>query len=291
METILVIGGTGRLGRPVVRALLGAGYRVRLLSRGASLPPGLAHDNLTHVRGDLSQTSALAQAVEGVDAVYMSMPDTGDPKAPFIPEQHGVEAVLRLAPKQALLIKLSEIDAHETPRFHDLTLKFRAEERIRQSGHPFIIFRPTWFMDSFPLALTQQGRVFTVGRQPHPLYWIAADDFAAQVVRALKQRPLTLNKTFNIQGPEALTFSEAARRYVNALPEKLPVTRLPLWLYRLMGLFDARQRANYELMAHYNSRREQFVSAETWELLGKPTTTIEQFARQWHTRQPEAARP
>ena len=50
-DTVLVIGGTGQLGAPVVGQLRGDGYRVRALAR--RLPP--AHDrdaDLEYVEGD-----------------------------------------------------------------------------------------------------------------------------------------------------------------------------------------------------------------------------------------------
>ena len=57
-DTVLVIGGTGQLGAPVVEQLRGDGYRVRALAR--RLPP--AHDrdaDLEYVQGDLDDTDAL----------------------------------------------------------------------------------------------------------------------------------------------------------------------------------------------------------------------------------------
>ncbi|MFH8983682.1 SDR family oxidoreductase [Streptomyces varsoviensis] len=62
-------GATGNVGGNVVRRLVGAGANVRALTRdprGAGLPEGV------HVvAGDLTRPSSLAEALEGVDRVFL----------------------------------------------------------------------------------------------------------------------------------------------------------------------------------------------------------------------------
>lgn len=281
MERILVIGGTGRLGQAVVLALAQAGYRVRVITRQAELPKALLRENVEAFHGDFSQKDVLKAAIKDMQAIYMNLPEAGNPKASFIPERDGVENILQLVSKEVLLLKLSAIEAEENPHYHELSLKFRAEEKIRASGNPYIIFRPTWFMESFPLALVQKNYILYAGKQPSPLYWIAAQDFAAQVVTAIEKRALLANRIFNVQGLEALSFAEAAQRYAAAQPENLKILRLPLALLRFAGLWNAEQHSIYELMAHFDRRQERFVSEDTWQLLGKPRIRFDEFASTW----------
>ncbi len=276
-----MIGGTGRIGQPVVRALVNAGHQVRVLTRDPARARALFPENVEWCAGDLRQPESIAAAMKDQTAVYINLPETTDPNAAFVAEKHGVENILRAVPRDALILKLSEIDAAETPHFHDLTFKFHAEEQIRASGNPYLIFRPTWFMESIPLVLLMKQQIMVVGKQPSPLYWIAARDFASQVVTALAKRKTIQNRTLNVQGAEAITFTEAARRYASVIGGGVRVTHLPLWVLRLSGLFSPAQKSAYELMAHYDRRRETFISTDTWSLLGKPTTTIEQFAAEW----------
>jgi dihydroflavonol-4-reductase len=61
-----VLGGTGFLGANIVRALLAAGYAVRVLSRSGGVAPALEGCNIERVSGDLRDTLALEQALRDV---------------------------------------------------------------------------------------------------------------------------------------------------------------------------------------------------------------------------------
>jgi len=66
---ILVTGATGVLGRPVVRLLRSAGYRVRALSRSGSNDALLRRMGADPVRGSLFDAAELGPAVAGTSAV------------------------------------------------------------------------------------------------------------------------------------------------------------------------------------------------------------------------------
>lgn len=275
MKTILVIGGTGRLAQPVVKALVSSGYHVRILTRS----PMPDTNGITWHVGSLQDRNSLMLASEGVAAVYLNLPATLHPSADFIPELHGMQNLLDVMSPQVLLLKLSEIGASDDQHFTDLRYKHLAEQMIINSGFPYIIFRPTWFMESLPLLLTRGRLIIYAGKQSSPIYWIAGQDYAMQVIAALRQASTVGNHVFTVQGPEALTFREAIRRYIHGTKDGLLSLSLPLWVLRIGGLFDIHTRFNYEVMRYYNYRQEVFEATETWALLGKPETTMDQFAR------------
>jgi predicted dehydrogenase/nucleoside-diphosphate-sugar epimerase len=69
--TVLVIGGSGFIGRELVRQLLGAGYAVRAMTRGSSAAlEALDSDRLEIMRGDLRNGSEVSIALRGIDFVY-----------------------------------------------------------------------------------------------------------------------------------------------------------------------------------------------------------------------------
>jgi predicted dehydrogenase/nucleoside-diphosphate-sugar epimerase len=69
--TVLVIGGSGFIGRELVRQLLEAGYSVRAMTRSSSAAlQGLYNGRLETIRGDLRNRSDLARAMQGIEYIY-----------------------------------------------------------------------------------------------------------------------------------------------------------------------------------------------------------------------------
>lgn len=102
MATVLVTGATGFLGRHTVLALDAKGHSVRAMARNPPRDIGaLFGDRVTVVRGDVHDASALAKALEGVDAVFhlagMVSRKPEDAEALFRAHVHGTRAVLTAA--------------------------------------------------------------------------------------------------------------------------------------------------------------------------------------------------
>ena len=68
-KTVLVIGGTGSLGKRVVRELLKRGHAVRALVRPSSDASALEAQGVSIARGDMNKAETLAAAFAGADAV------------------------------------------------------------------------------------------------------------------------------------------------------------------------------------------------------------------------------
>ena len=71
-RAILIVGGTGNVGRHVVPALLEKGERVRVLTRDPERARGLLGAGAEIVPGDLSEPSSVRPALEGVERVYLA---------------------------------------------------------------------------------------------------------------------------------------------------------------------------------------------------------------------------
>src|SRR5260221_6168786 len=71
MNTILVAGGTGVLGRRLVQRLVARGLTVRILSRTGSL--AAFADRVDVVRGDVREPATLEPALRGIDTVISAV--------------------------------------------------------------------------------------------------------------------------------------------------------------------------------------------------------------------------
>lgn len=82
METVLVTGGAGFIGRSVSRELLARGHRVRVLDslieqvHGKDAVPRLAH-GVELIRGDVRDGDAVAKALKNVDSVIHLAAEVG----------------------------------------------------------------------------------------------------------------------------------------------------------------------------------------------------------------------
>ncbi len=72
-KTILVIGGTGMLGKPVAQQLKADGFNVRLLARNPEKAQKLLGAGYEIVKGDMDNPTALKETMTDVDGVHISL--------------------------------------------------------------------------------------------------------------------------------------------------------------------------------------------------------------------------
>lgn len=233
-EKFLVIGGTGMLGAPVAYALQQAGHQVVILARN----PEKAAEQFPHGfeirRGNVLVPESLTTAMTGCSGLHINL------SGPF--EQIGVEQSVLAAQAGAIdrISLISGISAHPANYWSKYARrKILGEAALRQSGIPWTIFRPTWFMEALA-GFIRRGRAWMIGYQPHALHWLAADDYAAVVVEAWRQEAAA-NRCFRLLGPEGLTMDAALAHYCAALhPELPPLRRMAFWQAALLGLLPGR---------------------------------------------------
>jgi uncharacterized protein YbjT (DUF2867 family) len=145
--TILLVGGTGSIGRHVVTAAARAGHQVRVLTRSGRS----ASSHTDAVTGDLTNPSTLGPAVEGIDAVIFTHGTHGGEAGYRDVDYGGVRNILtaigsrpvRIALMTAIGVTVRDGSYNQAEKAHDW--KRRAERLVRASGHPYTIVRPGWF--------------------------------------------------------------------------------------------------------------------------------------------------
>lgn len=78
MKTVFVTGGSGFLGRSLIRELIKKGYRVRALARSSNASDVVRKLGAEVVQGDLDQIQALQKGMEGCSTVFHSAAKTED---------------------------------------------------------------------------------------------------------------------------------------------------------------------------------------------------------------------
>ncbi|MGH9328416.1 MAG: SDR family oxidoreductase [Terriglobia bacterium] len=139
---VLVTGATGRTGSEVVKALLERGADVRALTR-TQPNPGTFPAAVEIARGDLSDPVSVAEAMKGVDELFLLIGNVGDELTQAL-TAYGLSKKVRL--KHLTYLSVFKADQfREVPHF---AAKYAVEEAIRAGGMPYTILRPGYFIQN-----------------------------------------------------------------------------------------------------------------------------------------------
>ncbi|CUW87807.1 NmrA family protein [Agrobacterium fabacearum S56] len=194
---ILVIGSTGTIGTPLVKALLAKGESVKAASR-----TGKAAEGAEGVRFDYTDASTYTDAFDGVDRLFLILAggrlDAIDALTPVVEEA---------ARRNVKIVFLSVfgVDADDSIPYRQVELKIIA------SGAPYVILRPNWFADNFHTywkAGIEHGQIAVPAGEGKSSF-IDVRDIADSAAAALTSTAFD-NKAFNLTGPKALSYGEAA---------------------------------------------------------------------------------
>ncbi len=194
---ILVIGSTGTIGTPLVKALLAKGESVKAASR-----TGKAAEGAEGVRFDYTDASTYTDAFDGVDRLFLILAggrlDAIDALTPVVEEA---------ARRNVKIVFLSVfgVDADDSIPYRQVELKIIA------SGAPYVILRPNWFADNFHTywkAGIEHGQIAVPAGEGKSSF-IDVRDIADSAASALTSTDFD-SKAFNLTGPKALSYGEAA---------------------------------------------------------------------------------
>ncbi len=235
---ILVAGGSGRLGTLVVRRLDASGLNVRVLTRDRKRGAHLASGRVDIVEGDVRDAGNVARAMAGVRTVVSAIHGFGDigKVSPASVDRDGNRNLVDAAAAVTADVVLMSIVGASADHPIDLfRMKYAAEAYLRASGVPWTIVRATAFAE-FWLDLLEQtargsGRPVIFGRGVNPINFVSVGDVAALVERVVVD-PSTRGTTFEIGGPENISFNDLAEGMKApghmAAPRHIPLPMLRL---------------------------------------------------------------
>ena len=253
MDTVLVTGGTGHLGKDLVARLKGS-YRVRVLARSPGSDP-----EVEWVRGDLATGEGIADALAGSQTVIHAA--TLSPAARrgyFVPkdlwsspgdvDREGTARLLEAAATAGVghIIHVSIVGI-DKPRIPYLRRKLEAEKLVSSSPIPWSIARASQFHWLQDRLLGGMARLPVVPL-PENLQMEPVDttDFADYLVQCVRDGPV--GRLADFGGPEVLTFAEAVDQWRQVRTQRLRT--LPFPLPRSL-----RERAASMLLTRPGSRR------------------------------------
>jgi hypothetical protein len=156
--------------------------------------------------------------------------------------------------------------------------KLQAEKAIKESGIPFTIFCPTFFMESLPLYV-KSPKAYVFGKQPNKIHFLSAEDYANMVLVSYQSEE-AINKRYILHGTEGFLFREALEMYVKAIhPEIKTVSMLPFFMARLIARLTKNQgmRETADFMQFIEKTGEMGDPSEAYRTFGKPKITLEKW--------------
>jgi uncharacterized protein YbjT (DUF2867 family) len=240
---ILVTGGTGFVGSRIVHALRAEGRDVRALVRRPERGSHLASLGVELATGDVTDAASVAAAADGcTHVVHLVAILTGKPQDFERVMTHGTQNVLAAAKAAGVerfvlmsALGTTAVTKDIVPYFG---AKFAMEQDTVASGLEYTIFRPSFVfgrgggaLATFMKQVRYSPVVTVIGSGEQRIQPIWIDDVAEHFARAL-DTPGAANKTFEIGGPDIVTWDELYRMIAKVLGKRRALAHIPAALAR-----------------------------------------------------------
>jgi uncharacterized protein YbjT (DUF2867 family) len=257
---IFVTGGTGFVGGHIVRALRERDLPLRILARrpDSERAQELAKLGCEIVGGDVTDRERLRAAVKGSDVVvHLAAIRDGKPeefeRVMVQPTRHLVADAGEAGVRRFVLI--SALGASEETK--DLVpyygAKWSMEETLRASGLEHVIFRPSFvfgpdsgILPTFAKLAKRMPVTPIIGSGLQRIQPIWADDVGAYFAAGVDKAEAA-NRTFEIGGPEPVSWNEFWERLKRVLGVRRPSVHMPVGFMRLNALVTERLPADIPL--------------------------------------------
>jgi uncharacterized protein YbjT (DUF2867 family) len=231
MSTVCVFGGTGFLGRRLVRRLAGEGASVRVAVRS---PGRVDLDRVQVLRADVREPASVAAAVAGCDAVVNAVSAYVEKAGESFESVHveGARTVAQesLAAGVSRLVLVSGIGADPESASPYIRARGRGELAAREAFPGCVVVRPGAMFgpgDALFAGLADIVRVLPVvpligGRtRVQPVY---VEDVAEAIARVLAGSP---GQTYELAGPGVYTLRELVEYVLRLLGKRRLLMPVP----------------------------------------------------------------
>lgn len=249
-ELITVFGGSGFVGKYVVRVLCKKGYRVRVAVRN----PGLAGDQrlsgevgqVQIVQANVRNRDSIERALEGADGVVNLVAilfEAG--KQTFKGTQEtGARNIAELAAKAGIknVVHVSAIGADKDSGAEYSRTKASAEVAVMENCPDAVILRPSLifgqedqFFNRFASMTGLSPFLPAIGGGKTKLQPVFVGDVANAVVASL-ERDDAKGKVFELGGPSVYMFTEIYEFILKQIDKKRFILPLPFFVAKVMGI-------------------------------------------------------
>ncbi|MEW1721036.1 NAD(P)H-binding protein [Streptomyces sp. NPDC093109] len=270
VNTVLVIGGSGKTGRRTVARLRELGVETRAASRSGDTP------------FDWADRTTWQAALDGVDAVYIVPLDTSPSPTPAFVRQAVASGVRRLV---LLSARGVDVPGYFGSSYEGGGPHTEGEAAVRSSGAAWTILRPGWFAQNFSEGAFLDG--VRAGELALPTgdgtaAFVDADDIAAVAVAALTEDGHD-GEVYELSGPRALGIADVLDEIAKATGVRAAYVPVEESVFRAalvaQGLPEEEAALWAEAMKPIRTSQEAPVTDGVRRALGRPPRDITDFVR------------
>ena len=240
--SLLIVGGTGTLGRQIVLQALTKGYPVRCLVRNFRKANFLKEWGAELIYGDLSIPETIPPCFQGITAVIDA--STSRPSDLDIVKTVDWDGKLALieAAKTAKVKRFIFCSTQNLDQFLNIPLmkmKQGIEVKLKEADIPYTIFRLTGFyqglIEQYAIPILENLPIWVTNENTCVSY-MDTQDIAKFCLKAL-QLPQTENKIFFLGGPKGWVSSEIINLCEQLAGQSAKVNQIPLFVLKLITKF------------------------------------------------------
>lgn len=296
---ILIVGGTGTLGRQIVRHAIDKDYEVRCLVRNNGKASFLKEWGAELVKGDLCNPKSLTSALEGVDIVI----DAATARATDSLRIQEVDWQGKLnlieASKQANIkryIFFSILNAKDFDNVPLMNIKHCTELFLQECGLDYTILRLAGFMQGligqYGIPILDNQAVWVSGENT-PIAYMNTQDIAKFAIKAI-EIPDTNNNIYPVVGTRSWTGEQIIELCERLSGKEAKISRIPLNLLRFLRGFTrwfqwtlniSDRLAFGEVLASGKPMNADMTEIyQTFQLNPEETTTLEEYMQEYFDR-------
>lgn len=283
---IVVTTPTGNIGHHVVRHLLDAGERVRVVARDPGRLPQAVRDRAEVVEGSHGDAAVVDRAFDGAEAVFWVAPPTPSESVDATYREFsrpGADAIRRRGVPRVVVVTALGRGTQWQDRAGLVSASIRMVDLFRTTGAAVRGLAMSGFMENTlqQVDAIRQGRLFGPLDPDRTVPHTATRDMGAAAAELLRDRSWTGQEDVPLLGPEDLSFGEVAAIVSDVLGREVRYQQVPFDGFKAQltgrGMPDAFAQGFVDMM---RAKNEGMDSAAGHEAGRRAPTTLRQWAEE-----------
>ena len=273
---IFLTGVTGKIGGETAKRLIDKGATLRALVRDEAKAADLKSAGVELVVGDIADADTVRKGLDGAERAFLLLPngkqqEANEKQFTDLCKQAGVAHLVKMSSMEAVADAETPI-----PQAH-----WAVEEYIRAAGLDWTMVKPNFFMQNLLASapMIREKRKFALPMGDGTTGMADARDIGAVCAEVLTGDGHA-GQSYEITGPEVLSFYDVAERFTEVLGEKVEYIPLPMDAFRerMTGILEPwHLNAVCELFREIAEIGLDHTTDTFRQLIGRDPISLKQF--------------